>query len=78
MHGSRLAEILILHPGDTPWSYRRNPGQLAGPWPGKPESAVRKLASVANLPVDAYPEWWIRGTSLWVVFDPKYCPGFLS
>ena len=28
-----VTEILTLAPGDTPWSYRDNPGSVPGPWP---------------------------------------------
>ena len=64
----------ILSPGESPWSYRDDPGELSGPYTGPDVETI--LDEVARDTGEAAlgsssARWWECGDVLWVAPKPE-------
>ena len=70
----RFEHLVFLEVGETPWSYRSNPGELPGPWEGETVAAVEAAYRSETGDERPWTEWWERegeaGASLWIALAP--------
>ena len=59
-----ISSVCTLDRDETPWRYKSNPGELAGPYVGTLDEIIAELHDDAGVDLDSLT--WLRGSTLWV------------
>jgi hypothetical protein len=63
-----IQTIAIIKNGETPSSYRTNPGQLTGPWGSSVNEAISTYQEVTGWTVIHH---WMIGNDLWITTNEE-------